>query len=69
MARLAELVPGLTTLFTAHNTPVAPPSRLLELHDAVEAMFDGIAVGNRLGDGGVEFVFEGFSIIVGPDPR
>ena len=69
VARLAELVPGLTTLFTAHNTPVAPPSRLLELHDAVEAMFEGIAVGNRLRDGGVEFVFEGFSIMVGPDPR
>ena len=69
VARLAELAPDLTTLFTAHNTPVAQPSRLLELHDAVEAMFDGIAVGNRLRDGGVEFVFEGFSIMVGPDPR
>jgi len=67
VARLAELVPGLTTLFTAHNTPVAAPTRLLELHDAVEAMFDGIAVGNRLQDGGVEFVFEGFSIILRPD--
>ena len=69
VARLAELVPQLTMLFTGHNTPVAQPSRLLELHDAVEAMFDGIAVGNRLRDGGVEFVFEGFSIMVGPDPR
>lgn len=67
MARLAELAPGLTTLFTAHNTPVAQPSRLLELDDALEAMFDGIAVGNRLQDGGVEFVFEGFSIILRPD--
>lgn len=64
VARLAELVPELTTLFTAHNTPVAQPSRLLELNDAVEAMFEGIAVGNRLQDGGVEFVFEGFSIIL-----
>lgn len=69
MARLAELVPELTTLFTGHNTPVAQPSRLLELNDAVGAMFDGIAVGNRLRDGGVEFVFEGFSIMIGPDPR
>lgn len=64
VARLAELVPELTTLFTAHNTPVAQPTRLLELNDAVEAMFEGIAVGNRLQDGGVEFVFEGFSIVL-----
>ena len=67
MARLADLAPELTTLFTAHNTPVAPVSRLLELHDALEAMFEGIAVGNRLQDGGVEFLFEGFSIILRPD--
>lgn len=67
VARLAELAPGLTTLFTGHNTPVAQPSRLLELNDAVEAMFEGIAVGNRLQDGGVEFVFEAFSIILRPD--
>jgi len=67
VARLAELAPELTTLFTGHNTPVAQPSRLLELNDAVEAMFEGIAVGNRLQDGGVEFVFEAFSIILRPD--
>ncbi len=67
MARLAELVPELTMLFTAHNTPVAQPSRLLELTDALDAMFEGIALGNRLQDGGVEFVFEGFSIMLDPD--
>ena len=67
MVRLAELVPELTMLFTAHNTPVAQPSRLLELTDALAAMFEGIAVGNRLQDGGVEFVFEGFSIMLDPD--
>ena len=69
VARLAELAPELTTLFTGHNAPVAPPSRLLELHDAVEAMFEGIAIGNRIRGGGIEFVFEGFSIMVGPEPR
>lgn len=66
MARLADLAPGLTKLFTAHNTPVASPSRLLELHDALEAMFEGIAIGNPI-PGGAEFVFEGFSILLRRD--
>lgn len=67
VARLAELVPELTTLFTAHSTPVAQPSRLLELNDAVEAMFEGIAIGNPVPGGGVEFVFEGFTILLRRD--
>ena len=67
VARLAELVPELTTLFTAHSTPVAHPSRLLELNDAVEAMFEGIAIGNPVPGGGVEFVFEGFTILLRRD--
>ncbi len=66
MTRLADLAPELTTLFTAHNTPVAQPSRLLELADALDAMFEGIAVGNPI-PGGVEFVFEGFSILLRRD--
>ena len=67
VARLAELVPELTRLFTAHNTPVAAPSRLLELTDAFDAILEGIAVGNRISGGGVEFVFEGFSIMMRRD--
>ncbi len=67
MARLAELAPELTTLFTAHNTPVAQPSRLLELNDALDAMFEGIAIGNPIPGGGVEFVFEGFTILLRRD--
>lgn len=66
MTRLADLAPELTSLFTAHNTPVAQPSRLLELADALDAMFEGIAVGNPI-PGGVEFVFEGFSILLRRD--
>ena len=64
ITRLAELAPELTTLFTAHNTPVAAPLRLLELVDAFDAILAGIAVGNRIRGGGVEFVFEGFSIMM-----
>ena len=67
IARLAELAPDLTALFTAHNTPVAQPSRLLELADAFGAILEGIAVGNRVRGGGVEFVFEGFSILLRQD--
>ncbi len=43
--RLAALVPGLTTLFPAHNTPVADPVRLTELRDALAGVLEGTLEG------------------------
>lgn len=61
--RLADLAPRLTTVFPAHNTPVADPSRLLELRDAITAVREGTAVGEV--DGEIErFDFGGFSILL-----
>jgi glyoxylase-like metal-dependent hydrolase (beta-lactamase superfamily II) len=35
MARLARLAPELSTIFPAHTTPVASPTRLVQLSDAI----------------------------------
>ena len=64
MARLAGLVPDLTAVFAAHNTPVAQPGRLVQLSEAIDAVLDGTARGDDLGDGGIEYVFEGFSLLL-----
>ncbi len=61
--RLAELAPRLTTVFPAHNTPVAAPSRLVELRDAVIALRAGELSGEV--DGEIErYELEGFSILL-----
>ena len=53
LARLAGLVPDLTRLLPAHNTPVADPIRLIELRDAFSAVRDGTLEGTRCRDGRV----------------
>ena len=61
--RLADLTPRLTTVFPAHNTPVADPTRLLELREAIAAVREGTATGEV--DGAMErFDFGRFSILV-----
>ncbi len=50
--RMAELSSRLTRVFPGHNTPVASPSRLLELRDAFLAVQEGTLEGIP-GEGGV----------------
>jgi len=52
VARMAALVPRLTRVFPAHNTPTAEPVRLLELRDVLEAVRNGTLEGAP-GDGGM----------------
>jgi len=48
--RLADLVPRLTRVFPAHNTPVVDPSRLVELREAVTALREGRLTGQIDGE-------------------
>lgn len=43
IARFAELAPTLTSVFPAHNTPVANPQHLIELKNAFASIRDGTA--------------------------
>jgi len=52
VARLARLVPELTRVFPAHNTPVAMPTRLTELEAVLEGALAGTVEGTP-GEGGV----------------
>ena len=68
IARLAGLVPELTRLIPAHNTPVADPIRLIELRDAFSAVRDGTLEGTRSGSGErVEYDAGAFSILMPAD--
>jgi glyoxylase-like metal-dependent hydrolase (beta-lactamase superfamily II) len=64
MGRLAALAPELTTLFPAHNTPVASPDRLVQLAGAIARVGAGTADGRTLGDGEMEYEFDGFSLLM-----
>lgn len=61
--RLARLVPALTRLLTAHNTPVANPGRLVELRDALLAIRSGALAGVRDGPM-VRYEWGDFSILL-----
>ena len=61
--RIASLVPGLTRVFGAHNTPVAEPAQLLRLREAVAAIKTGNARWEAHAEGLVEYPFSGFSVL------
>jgi glyoxylase-like metal-dependent hydrolase (beta-lactamase superfamily II) len=67
--RLARLAPSLKQLLPAHNIPVASPSRLLELKEAFEAVRSGRARGTVQPEGGIEYVFDGFSLLLAAPMR
>jgi glyoxylase-like metal-dependent hydrolase (beta-lactamase superfamily II) len=64
--RLAGLVPALTRVFPAHNTPVAEPARLTELRDAFRGALDGSLAGRAREDGLVEYDAGSFSLLMQP---
>jgi glyoxylase-like metal-dependent hydrolase (beta-lactamase superfamily II) len=65
--RLASLVPGLKAVFPAHNTPKADPVLLSELRENVDKVLAGTVAPVPVGDGNVEFRFEGFSLLMRSD--
>jgi len=67
LARLVDLVPQLTALFPAHNTPKAQPSMLLETQKAFELILQGKAKPVPTWEGVVTFEFEGFGFLMRED--
>jgi glyoxylase-like metal-dependent hydrolase (beta-lactamase superfamily II) len=67
IARLANLVPDLTRLLPAHNTPVADPVRLIELTDTFSAVRNGTLDGTASGSGAIEYDAGAFSILMAAD--
>lgn len=74
IARFAELVPSLSAVFPAHNTPVAEPAHLVELQSAFAKIKSGEAkptAGERAmhpeDERAVTFEFEHFSFLIRKD--
>lgn len=66
VARMAALVPDLTQLFPAHNTPAVDPSRLIELQEEFAGVRDGTLQGTPEGDDGdmVRYEAGAFSLLL-----
>ena len=67
VARLAALAPQIQLLLPAHNVPVAEPSYLQRLSDAVKQVQSGKAKGQRV-EGHEEYSFDGFSLLLAVKP-
>jgi hypothetical protein len=70
---MAELVPTIKHLMPAHNVPVIPPGRLVEVKHAIVAVREGKKKVRDVKDGGslmkdvVKFEFEHFSFLIRRD--
>jgi len=64
LARLVSLVPRLTALFPAHNTPKASPAMLVATQEALERVLAGKARPVPAWEGVVSFEFEGFAFLM-----
>jgi glyoxylase-like metal-dependent hydrolase (beta-lactamase superfamily II) len=64
VAKLAAVATGLKAVFPAHNTPQASPELLLQLRDNLDRVLTGQVAAVPVGDGNVEFAFEGFSFLM-----
>ena len=67
LARLVALVPQLTALLPAHNTPRVSPAMLIETQKALDIVFQGKAEPVPTWEGVVSFEFEGFSFLMRVD--
>ena len=63
--KLAELTPRLQLLLPAHNVPVAEPSYLPRVFDAIQQVRHG-QIRSVSRDDKREYMFEGFSFLVSP---
>ena len=62
--RLCNIVPHLSTLYTAHNSPIAQPQSLYALKKALITVKNGTNSGKAISGGRVEYFFQGFSLII-----
>jgi glyoxylase-like metal-dependent hydrolase (beta-lactamase superfamily II) len=67
VTKLAALAPQIQLLLPAHNVPVAEPSYLLRLSEAVKQVRSGKAKGQVV-EGHEEYTFEGFSLLLAVKP-
>jgi glyoxylase-like metal-dependent hydrolase (beta-lactamase superfamily II) len=73
ISRMAALTPNLKHLLPAHNLPLIPPGRLLEVKEAIAAVRAGQGKGELVTDGGtlmkdvVRFKFGHFSFLIRKD--
>ncbi len=65
--RFAGLVPDLRAVFPAHNTPKADPHLLSELRENLAKVLAGEVEPVPVGDGNVEFRFDGFGLLMRED--
>lgn len=67
LARLVALVPQLTALLPAHNTPSVAPEMLVRTQEALQIVFRGEASSVPTWDGVVSFEFKGFGFLMRQD--
>ncbi len=67
VARMAALVPDLTAVFPAHNTPKADPALLIELRDKLDDVLAGRIEPDTSSDETVEFRFRDFGLLMRED--
>jgi len=61
---LCDLVPDLKTLHPAHNGPIVEPQSLYLLRKALINIQNGTIRGNAKSGGRIEYIFQGFSLII-----
>jgi glyoxylase-like metal-dependent hydrolase (beta-lactamase superfamily II) len=69
VARLAGLAPDLRAVLPGHNTPLADPRLLVQLHENFEEVIAGRVEAMPVAGGNVEFRFPGFSFLMREDYR
>ena len=62
--RLCNIVPRLSTLYPAHNSPIAQPQSLYALKKALINVQNSTIAGKAISGGRVEYFFQGFSLII-----
>lgn len=62
--RLCNMVPHLTTLHPAHNSPIAQPQSLYALKKALINVQNGTISGKVISGGRLEYIFQEFSLII-----
>jgi len=62
--RLCNIVPRLSTLYPAHNSPIAQPQSLYALKKALINVQNSTIAGKAISSGRVEYFFQGFSLII-----
>lgn len=67
LARIAALVPELTALLPAHNTPLEPPGMLIEAREKFDVVLAGEAEPTPTWEGVVTFDFDNFGFLMRED--